>query len=103
MKLYHVTSRSNATAIMLGPYGFRDGRGNYGFQAFALRGVFFADRPLDENEGIARAEVMISLNRHHAEARASHTRPKAAPRAPATSSVSPPQSVDSPRTELSST
>ena len=49
MRLYHTTTRSAAAEILAG--GFRDGEGTYGFIGLWLRGVWFADSPVDGNEG----------------------------------------------------
>jgi hypothetical protein len=56
MKLYHRTD--HAEAILRD--GFRDGEGSY-LTANIYRGVWFADSPLDENEG-AWGSVVIEVD-----------------------------------------
>lgn len=56
MRLYHTTD--SAEAILRD--GFRDATGSYGFVDFTLTGVFFADLPVDCNEG-AKGDQVIEV------------------------------------------
>jgi hypothetical protein len=56
-RFFHSTTTSAAEAILA--RGFRDGEGRYGFGIW-LRGVFLADRPVDENFG-AHSEVLLEV------------------------------------------
>jgi len=57
VRLYHRTTRRQATAILAS--GFHDQRGHYGLydaetgEPHTLTGVWLSDVPLDENEGAA--------------------------------------------------
>jgi hypothetical protein len=42
--------------------GFRDATGSYGLVGMTLTGVFFADRPVDKNEGATSSEVVIVVD-----------------------------------------
>ena len=54
MKLYHRTYHANAVLVS----GFRDWTGTY-MTRHEHTGVWFADRPLDENEGAAGDIVLV--------------------------------------------
>jgi hypothetical protein len=58
--IYHSTSIRNAAAILTD--GFRDATGSFGFATTMLTGVFFADEPVDENDGAASSEAIVAVD-----------------------------------------
>ncbi len=56
MRLFHRTTADNAAAILVA--GFRDGEGYY-LTDTLWRGVWLADRSLDENEGAWGETVLV--------------------------------------------
>ena len=60
MRLFHVTNRNGALGVLA--EGFRDGEGRYMTTEW-LRGVFFSNRPLDQNEG-CKGNVVLRVDLH---------------------------------------